>query len=49
MINTVNAIENLKNKLSGLQLEIRDIRKKVTYTNLSSAIYEFLNSTSILI
>ena len=28
---------------------IRDIRKKVTYTNLSSAIYEFLNSTSILI
>ena len=28
---------------------LRDIRKKVTYTNLSSAIYEFLNSTSILI
>ena len=27
----------------------RDIRKKVTYTNLSSSIYEFLNSTSILI
>lgn len=28
---------------------LRDIRKKVTYTNLSSSIYEFLNSTSILI
>ena len=43
IFNTNYSTEDTINKI------FRDIRKKVTYTNLSSAIYEFLNSTSILI